>query len=54
MLQAPLFDGLSFDPFALFAPGLDQPIVWYEGTTVDSTTRRFLSSDERAVILARL
>jgi RHS repeat-associated protein len=34
------------------APGIDQPIVWYEGTTIDSTTRRFLSSDERGSIIS--
>ena len=34
------------------APGIDQPIVWYEGTTVDNTTRRFLSADERGSIIS--
>jgi RHS repeat-associated protein len=34
------------------APGIDQPIVWYEGTTIDSTTRRFLSADERGSIIS--
>lgn len=28
-------------------PGTDNPIVWYEGNTIDSTTRRFLMSDDR-------
>jgi RHS repeat-associated protein len=34
----------------VFAPGLDQPIVWYEGT--GTTDRRFLSADERGSIIA--
>jgi RHS repeat-associated protein len=34
------------------APGIDQPIVWYEGTTIDSTTRRFLAADERGSIIS--
>lgn len=36
----------------VFAPGLDQPIVWYEGSSVDSTTRRFVSADERGSIVS--
>ncbi len=32
------------------APGIDQPIVWYEGT--GTTDRRFLSSDERGSIIS--
>ncbi len=36
----------------VFAPGLDAPIAWYEGATVSSTTRRFLSADERGSIIA--
>jgi RHS repeat-associated protein len=32
--------------------GGGQPIVWYEGATVSSTTRRFLSSDERGSIVS--
>jgi YD repeat-containing protein len=33
-------------------PGIDNPIVWYEGSTIDSTTRRFLMSDERGSIVS--
>jgi RHS repeat-associated protein len=36
----------------VFAPGVDQPIVWYEGATVDDTTRRFMSADERGSIIS--
>jgi RHS repeat-associated protein len=32
--------------------GGGQPIIWYEGATVSSTTRRFLSSDERGSIVS--
>jgi RHS repeat-associated protein len=32
------------------APGIDQPIVWYEGA--GTTDRRFLSSDERGSIIS--
>jgi RHS repeat-associated protein len=32
------------------APGVDQPIVWYEGT--GTTDRRFLSSDERGSLIS--
>jgi len=31
-------------------PGMDQPLVWYEGTGI--TNRRFLSSDERGSIVS--
>lgn len=31
-------------------PGLDEPIVWYEGSAVSSTTRRYLVGDERGSI----
>jgi YD repeat-containing protein len=34
--------------------GGGQPIVWYEGATVSSTTRRFLSSDERGSVIAAI
>jgi RHS repeat-associated protein len=34
----------------VFAPGIDQPIVQYEGT--GTTSRRFLSSDERGSIVS--
>jgi RHS repeat-associated protein len=34
------------------APGIDQPIVWYEGATIDSTSRRFLAADERGSIIS--
>lgn len=36
----------------VFAPGLDQPIVWYEGAAIDNTTRRFMSADERGSIVS--
>jgi RHS repeat-associated protein len=36
----------------VFAPGLDQPIVWYEGATIDNSTRRFMSADERGSIIS--
>jgi hypothetical protein len=32
------------------APGIEQPIVWYEGT--GTTDRRFLSADERGSIIS--
>lgn len=32
-------------------PGVDEPIVWYEGSTVDSTTRRFLHADHQGSIV---
>ncbi len=28
-------------------PGTDNPIVWYEGSAISNTTRRFLMADER-------
>jgi RHS repeat-associated protein len=34
----------------VFGPGLDAPIVWYEGS--DTTARRFMSSDERGSIIS--
>jgi len=34
----------------VFAPGMDQPIIWYEGS--GTTNRRFLSSDERGSIIS--
>src|SRR5690606_16218883 len=33
-------------------PGIDNPIVWYEGSTISSTTRRFLMADERGSIIS--
>ena len=33
-------------------PGLDNPIVWYEGSAINSTTRRFLMADERGSVLS--
>jgi RHS repeat-associated protein len=36
----------------VFGPGMDAPIVWYAGATVSSTTRRFLSSDERGSVVS--
>jgi RHS repeat-associated protein len=36
----------------VFAPGVDQPIVWYEGATIDDSTRRFMSADERGSIIS--
>jgi RHS repeat-associated protein len=36
----------------VFAPGLDQSIVWYEGATIDNTSRRFMSADERGSIIS--
>jgi hypothetical protein len=36
----------------VFGPGTDAPIVWYAGATVSSTTRRFLSADERGSIVS--
>jgi hypothetical protein len=38
----------------VFGPGMDAPIVWYAGATVSSTTRRFLSSDERGSVIAAI
>lgn len=31
-------------------PGIDNPIVWYEGSAISSTTRRFLMADERGSV----
>src|SRR5206468_505014 len=36
----------------VFGAGTDAPIVWYEGASVDSTTRRFLSADERGSVIS--
>jgi RHS repeat-associated protein len=36
----------------VFAPGVDQPIVWYEGATIDDTTRRFMAADERGSVIS--
>lgn len=33
-------------------PGIDNPIVWYEGSTIGNTTRRFLMADERGSIVS--
>ena len=33
-------------------PGIDNPIAWYEGGTIGSTTRRFLMADERGSIVS--
>jgi RHS repeat-associated protein len=33
-------------------PGVDEPIVWYEGSTVSNTTRRFLMADERGSVVS--
>lgn len=33
-------------------PGVDNPIVWYEGSAIDSSTRRFLLADERGSIVS--
>ena len=33
-------------------PSTDNPIVWYEGSTIDNTTRRFLMADERGSIVS--
>lgn len=33
-------------------PGIDNPIVWYEGSTIDGTTRRFLMADERGSVVS--
>ena len=33
-------------------PGVDEPIAWYEGSTVDATTRRFLHGDHQGSIVA--
>ncbi|WP_022694725.1 RHS repeat domain-containing protein [Ponticaulis koreensis] len=31
-------------------PGMDEPLVWYEGAAVNNTTRRYLTSDERGSV----
>jgi RHS repeat-associated protein len=33
-------------------PGTDEPIVWYEGSTISSATRRFLMRDERGSVVS--
>ncbi|KTE38041.1 hypothetical protein ATE62_11875 [Sphingopyxis sp. HIX] len=33
-------------------PGTDNPIVWYDGSAVSNTTRRFLMADERGSIVS--
>ena len=33
-------------------PGVDNPIVWYEGSAIDGTTRRFLMADERGSVVS--
>ncbi len=33
-------------------PGTDNPIVWYEGNAINSTTRRFLMADERGSVVS--
>lgn len=33
-------------------PGTDNPVVWYEGSTIDNTTRRFMIADERGSIVS--
>lgn len=33
-------------------PGIDNPIVWYEGSAISGTTRRFLMADERGTIVS--
>jgi RHS repeat-associated protein len=33
-------------------PGTDEPIVWYEGGTISSATRRFLMRDERGSVVS--
>jgi len=33
-------------------PGVDNPIVWYEGSAISSATRRFLMADERGSIIS--
>jgi RHS repeat-associated protein len=33
-------------------PGIDNPIAWYEGSAVSSTTRRFLMADERGSVVS--
>lgn len=33
-------------------PGIDNPIVWYEGSAVNNSTRRFLMADQRGSIVS--
>ena len=33
-------------------PGIDEPIVWYEGSALNSNTRRWLHTDERGSVIA--
>lgn len=33
-------------------PGVDNPIVWYEGSAIDSSSRRFLMADERGSVVS--
>jgi RHS repeat-associated protein len=33
-------------------PGVDNPIVWYEGSAINGTTRRFLMADERGSVVS--
>jgi RHS repeat-associated protein len=33
-------------------PGIDNPIVWYEGSTIDNSSRRFLMADERGSVVS--
>ena len=33
-------------------PGVDDPIVWYEGSAISNTTRRFLMADERGSVVS--
>ena len=33
-------------------PGVDNPIAWYEGGTINSSTRRFLMADERGSVVS--
>lgn len=33
-------------------PGVDNPIVWYEGSAINSITRRFLMADERGSVVS--
>src|SRR3546814_15533610 len=33
-------------------PGVDNPIVWYEGSAISSSTRRFLMADERGSVVS--
>ena len=33
-------------------PGIDNPIVWYDGSAISNTTRRFLMADERGSVVS--